>query len=96
LSYFTVGLYLSGFFMYYIRRFKTAWFEKYVYVISAALTGGVAFSAIIIFFAVQYHPKEVSWWGTNVVLSGVDGGAGQSALLEDLPAAGFFGPSSWH
>jgi OPT family small oligopeptide transporter len=96
LTYFTSGLYMSFIFMFYIRRYKTAWFEKYNYVLSAGLTGGVAFSAVIIFFAVQYHQKTVSWWGTNIVSEGVDGGAGQSALLQDLPARGFFGPAEWH
>ncbi|KAI7266467.1 OPT-domain-containing protein [Hortaea werneckii] len=96
LTYFTNGLYLSFAFMFYLRRYKTAWFEKYNYVISAALTGGVAFSAIIIFFAVEYHAKSISWWGTDVVDQGVDGGAGQSARFEDLPARGYFGPDTWH
>ena len=95
LTYFTVGLYLSFGFMYYLRRFKTAWFEKYTYVLSAAFTGGVAFSAIILFFAVQYHPKDLSWWGNNIVGKGVDGGAGRSALLTELPERGYFGPATW-
>ncbi|KAG5951036.1 hypothetical protein E4U53_003889 [Claviceps sorghi] len=94
LSYYTGGLYVSSFFMYYLKRYKTTWWEKYNYVLSAALTGGVAFSAIIIFFAVQYHPVELDWWGVNIQSSTIDGGAGQQALL-DLPAEGFFGPATW-
>lgn len=95
LTYFTSGLYVSFAFMFYVRRYKTAWFEKYVYVLSAALTGGVALSAVIIFFAVQFHPVSVSWWGTEVVAKGVDGGEGQQALLTTLPARGYFGPATW-
>ncbi|TKA28232.1 hypothetical protein B0A50_04204 [Salinomyces thailandicus] len=95
LTYFTTGLYFSFGFMFYLRRYKTAWFEKYNYVLSAALSGGVAFSAVIIFFAVQYHEVDISWWGTNVLDSGVDGGAGQGARLTTLPDSGVFGPSSW-
>lgn len=79
---------------YYLRRYKTAWWEKYNYVLAAALTAGVAFSGIIIFFAVQYHPKAVDWWGTRIIGEGDDGFAGQTALLP-LPEAGFFGPSTW-
>lgn len=96
LSNFTGGLYISFAFMYYLRRYKTAWWEKYNYVLSAALTGGVAFSGIIIFFAVQFDPKTINWWGSNVISSTIDGGAGQTALLTDLPAKGYFGPDSWH
>ncbi|KAG5979052.1 hypothetical protein E4U55_005617 [Claviceps digitariae] len=95
LSYFTGGLYVSAIFMYYLKRYKTAWWEKYNYVLSAALTGGVAFSAIIIFFAVQYHPVDLDWWGVNILSNTIDGGAGQQALLQDLPAKGYFGPDTW-
>ncbi|KAG6011086.1 hypothetical protein E4U43_008509 [Claviceps pusilla] len=95
LTYFTGGLYISAAFMYYLKRYKTAWWEKYNYVLSAALTGGVAFSGIIIFFAVQYHPVSLDWWGVNILSSTIDGGAGQQALIPDLPAKGFFGPDTW-
>jgi len=61
LSYFTTGLYFSIAFMYYLKRYKTAWWEKYNYVLAAAFQGGVAFSGLIIFFAVQYHPVIIDW-----------------------------------
>jgi hypothetical protein len=95
MSYFTGGLYVSFAFMYYLKRYKTAWWEKYNYIISAALTGGVAFSGIIIFFAVQYHPKTISWWGNNVLSTTLDGGgaSGQAALL---PPTEPFGPKTWY
>lgn len=95
LTYYTGGLYCSFVFMYYLRRYKTTWWEKYNYVLSAALTGGVAFSGIIIFFAVQYHQKSISWWGNNVLGGTIDGGAGQEALFPNLPAKGYFGPDTW-
>ncbi|KAM0262588.1 hypothetical protein ACHAQJ_001633 [Trichoderma viride] len=96
LTYYTGGLYFSFAFMYYLKRYKTSWWEKYNYVLSAALTGGVAFSGIIIFFAVQYHPVNISWWGTNVLGATIDGGTGQQTLLTELPAKGYFGPDTWH
>ena len=95
LTYLTGGFYISFAFMYYLRRYKTAWWEKYTYVLSAALTGGVAFSAIIIFFAVQYHPVNISWWGVNILEETLDGGSGRVALIEELPKEGFFGPPTW-
>lgn len=96
LTYFTSGLYFSVAFMYYLKRYKTAWWEKYTYVLSAALSGGVAFSGIIIFFAVQFHPVSVQWWGNNVTASGIDGHVGRQALLTELPAKGYFGPDTWY
>ncbi|KAK9345357.1 OPT oligopeptide transporter protein-domain-containing protein [Lipomyces starkeyi] len=90
LSYFTPGLYLSLFFMYFVKRRYLAWWEKYVYLLSASMTAAVAFSAIIIFFAVQYKSVMLNWWGNNVVYAGVDGGNGRQTLL-DIPAEGYFG-----
>ncbi|KAH8659988.1 oligopeptide transporter protein [Xylariales sp. PMI_506] len=95
LTYWTGGFYVSFAFMYYLRRYKTAWWEKYNYVLSAALTGGVAFSGIIIFFAVQYYPVTLDWWGVNILGETLDMGSGQLALIPDLPDKGYFGPDTW-
>lgn len=72
LTYFTSGLYVAWVFNSYIRQRYLKWWEKYNYVLSSSLTAGVAFSAIIIFFAVQYHEKDVNWWGNSVPFAGVD------------------------
>lgn len=79
--------------MKYVKTRYLAWFEKYNYILSAGLDAGVAFSAIIIFFAVQYHEKDVNWWGNNVVYEGIEGGYGQTTLknISDTPR-GYFGP----
>lgn len=89
LSYLTGGFYVSVAFMFYLRRYKTVWWEKYTYVLSAALTGAVAFSGLIIFFAVDWKIVEVNWWGTEVQDNTIDGGLGQQSLLTP-PAGGFF------
>lgn len=96
LSYFTPGLYLSFFFMWYIRRKYTVWWAKYNYILSGGLSGGVAFSAIIIFFSVQYHPKYISWWGNNVNDEGYDA-IGPARFNATLQAPdGYFGPRVGH
>ncbi|KAK9383567.1 OPT oligopeptide transporter protein-domain-containing protein [Kockiozyma suomiensis] len=91
ISYYIPGFYMSFAFMFFIRRRYLAWWEKYNYLLSSGLGAGLAFSVIIIFFAVQYHPKYVVWWGLNVLYSGVEGGEGQVSLLQ-VPEAGYFGP----
>lgn len=90
LTYMTGSMYLSFAFMYYIRKKYIDWWAKYTYVLSSSLTAGVAFSAIIIFFAVQYHPKEINWWGNKVSYSGIDSAGGS---LKSLPDGQIFGPS---
>lgn len=96
LSYYTPGMILSYFFMYVIRRRYTSWWEKYNYILSGGLSAGIAFSSIIIYFSVQYHPKYISWWGNNVNDNGYDA-MGMARLNVTLDAPdGYFGPRIGH
>lgn len=70
LCYFTGGLYFAFLFNYYLLNKYVAWWEKYNYVLPASLTAGVALSAIIVFFSVQYHEK--SWFGGEILFKIVD------------------------
>lgn len=92
LGYYTPALITSYFFMHYIRKHYFDWWSKYTYVLGGGLQAGVAFSAIIIFFAVQYKEKDVNWWGNSVSYAGVDGvgPALKDAALE--APDGYFGP----
>ncbi|TVY54052.1 Oligopeptide transporter 2 [Lachnellula cervina] len=89
MSYKTPGMILSFVFMYWLPRHRLAWWEKYNYTLSAALTAGVALSGLIMFFAIGYHPKSLSWWGNKVSSAGVDGSL---VGILPLPARGYFGP----
>ncbi|KAE8447140.1 hypothetical protein EG329_011124 [Mollisiaceae sp. DMI_Dod_QoI] len=89
LSYKTPGMILSFIFMYWLPRHRLAWWEKYNYVLSAALTAGVAVSGLVMFFAIGYNPKSLKWWGNTVSGAGIDG-AGKG--IWPLPARGYFGP----
>ncbi|ODQ82745.1 hypothetical protein BABINDRAFT_31681 [Babjeviella inositovora NRRL Y-12698] len=95
LSNYTAGMYIGFAFMYVIKRRFSSWWEKYNYVLASALNAGIAFSAIIIFFSVQYHAKNIDWWGNNVPYLGIEGkgkGTRQSLLNITDTARGFFGP----
>ena len=91
LSYLTAGMYASFAFMHYLRKRYLTWWEKYNYVLSSSLTAGCAFSAVIIFFTVQYHPKDIDWWGNNVPYNGLD--ASLPGRLEIPEDPGYIGPS---
>lgn len=58
-------------------------------VLSAALTTGVAVSALVKFFALDYHPVTLKWWGNTVSSAGVDG---SSVGIFPIPDRGYFGP----
>lgn len=91
LSYRTGGLYLALLFNMYIKSRYLAWWKKYAYILEAGMGTGIAICAIIIFFAVQYNPVIVDWWGNNVPYVGVDG-TGLS-IIEPIPDVGYFGPA---
>ncbi len=89
LSYKTPGFILSFIFMYWLPKRRLAWWEKYNYVLSAALTAGVAISALIMFFAVGYNPIKLDWWGNRISYAGMDG---RSVGILPIPERGYFGP----
>ncbi|KAK3377360.1 OPT oligopeptide transporter protein-domain-containing protein [Lasiosphaeria ovina] len=89
MAYKTPGFLLSLFFMYWLPRHRLAWWEKYNYVLSAALTAGVAISALVMFFAVGYNPVKLNWWGNTVSYAGVDG---KGVGVLPIPDRGYFGP----
>ena len=74
LLYFTGGLYISFIFMFYIKKNYLLWWEKYNYILTSGLSAGVAFSTLIIFFTVQYHPYPLKWWGNSIGQQGIEGG----------------------
>ncbi|KAJ6518167.1 oligopeptide transporter [Mycena vitilis] len=86
-------------FQYVIRRRHFAWWTKYNYVLSAALDSGVAVSAVLIFFILQYPQNGniglntiQSWWGNTVWLNTADGNKTPLITLED---GATFGPTTW-
>ncbi|PHH65638.1 hypothetical protein CDD81_1724 [Ophiocordyceps australis] len=89
LAYKTPGLLLSFVFMYWLPRRRLAWWTRYNYTLSAALTAGLALSALLVFFALGLRPVKLEWWGNRVSMAGVDG---QMVGLLPIPERGYFGP----
>lgn len=92
LLYYTGGFYLSYLFMYYIKKNYSLWWEKYNYILTTALSAGIAFSALVIFFTIKYDNIELNWWGNQVSNYGIEGYNGQMSWLSasDAPE-GYFG-----
>lgn len=92
LLYYTGGLYLSFIFMYYIKKNYLLWWEKYNYILTSALSAGVAFSALLIFFTVKADSIKLDWWGNRISYMGREGDEGSLSWLrvEDAPE-GYFG-----
>ncbi|VAI22020.1 unnamed protein product [Triticum turgidum subsp. durum] len=47
-------------------KYRKGWWQKYNYVLSAALDAGTAFMGVLIFFALQNAHHDLKWWGTEV------------------------------
>ncbi|KAJ7904701.1 OPT oligopeptide transporter [Mycena olivaceomarginata] len=86
-------------FQYVIRRRHFAWWTKYNYVLSAAMDAGVAISAVLIFFILQYprggtigENTIAVWWGNTVYANTADG---NKTPLISLGDGETFGPATW-
>ncbi|KAJ0383775.1 hypothetical protein COL922a_009773 [Colletotrichum nupharicola] len=65
-----------------------AFWSKYNYVLSVALSTAIAIAAVVIFFAVSYHGFEVNWWGNDS-----EKGCETTACTRlKLPKGEYFGP----
>lgn len=87
LLYYSGGFYLSYIFMHRIKRRYTLWWEKYNYILTSALSSGVAFSALMIFF-VQYSGASIDWWGNRLSYMGIEGAREKPAWLNAKEAPG--------
>jgi OPT family oligopeptide transporter len=62
-----IAWFLVGFiFNFVVFRFRKVWWQRYNYVLSAALDAGLAFMGVLLYFALQVEDKNISWWGSSV------------------------------
>lgn len=61
---FTSWIFVGFVFNYVVLRYRKKWWQKYNYILSAALDAGVAFMTVLIYFALG-SVGGVSWWGSG-------------------------------
>lgn len=64
-------------FNFFIFRYRKKWWQRYNYILSAALDAGVAFMGVFLYFALTMENKSIQWWGT----------AGEHCQLATCPTA---------
>lgn len=52
-------------FNFFVFRYRKKWWQRYNYILSAAMDAGVAFMAVLLYFSVGMENKSITWWGTN-------------------------------
>ncbi len=90
--FYTIGnFYIGALFNFYLRNKYLRWWQKYNYILYAALGTGIGFGGVIMFFATGYkHIVTINWWGNTVPFAGADS-AGTPLVL--LPKGEIFGPA---
>ncbi|GMH03050.1 hypothetical protein Nepgr_004889 [Nepenthes gracilis] len=56
---------VGTFFNFFIFRHKKQWWQRYNYILSAALDAGVAFMAVLLYFVLGMQNISLAWWGTD-------------------------------
>lgn len=57
-------LIIGTFFNFFVFRYRKKWWQRYNYILSAALDAGVAFMAVLLYFTLTMENRSVNWWGT--------------------------------
>lgn len=52
-------------FNFFIFRYRKKWWQRYNYILSAALDAGVAFMAVLLYFTVGMENRNIHWWGNH-------------------------------
>ncbi|KAJ5716810.1 OPT oligopeptide transporter [Penicillium malachiteum] len=84
-TYVMAPLIVGTVFNFYIKRHYLAWWEKYAYVLTSSFGAALAISAVVIFFAVEYHTVSINWWGNSVSFAGCDD---TGCTIKAVPAGG--------
>lgn len=52
-------------FNFFVFRYRKQWWQRYNYILSAAMDAGVAFMAVLLYFSLGIEEKSLTWWGTD-------------------------------
>ncbi|GFP86851.1 oligopeptide transporter 4 [Phtheirospermum japonicum] len=52
-------------FNFFVFRYRKSWWQRYNYILSAALDAGVAFMAVVLYFTLGMENRGLDWWGTS-------------------------------
>ncbi|KAK6945864.1 Oligopeptide transporter, OPT superfamily [Dillenia turbinata] len=58
-------LLIGTIFNFFVFRYRKRWWQRYNYILSAALDAGVAFMGVLLYFTVGLKNINLDWWGTQ-------------------------------
>ncbi|CAJ2678238.1 unnamed protein product [Trifolium pratense] len=62
---FNAWMVVGTIFNFFIFRYRKKWWQRYNYVLSAALDARVAFMAVVLYFALGLENISLNWWRTD-------------------------------
>eukprot|EP01018_Ginkgo_biloba_P001644 Gb_01018 [translate_table: standard] len=62
---YTSWILVGTIFNFFVFRYRKTWWQRYNYVLSAALDAGLAFMGVLLYFSLSLENKSISWWGTD-------------------------------
>ncbi|KAK1323711.1 Oligopeptide transporter 4 [Acorus calamus] len=62
---YTSWIFVGTIFNFFVFRYRKKWWQRYNYVLSAALDAGVAFSAVLVYITLKMYGKDLLWWGNS-------------------------------
>ncbi|TYI28297.1 hypothetical protein ES332_A05G235200v1 [Gossypium tomentosum] len=62
---FNCWLIIGFIFNYYVFKYRKGWWQRYNYVLSAALDAGLAFMGVLLYFTLTMHGISISRWGSD-------------------------------
>ncbi|XVE55645.1 hypothetical protein DITRI_Ditri03aG0175100 [Diplodiscus trichospermus] len=62
---FNCWLLIGVVFNYYVFKYRKGWWQRYNYVLSAALDAGLAFMGVLLYFTLTMQDIGISWWGAD-------------------------------
>ncbi|XP_075642837.1 oligopeptide transporter 4-like isoform X2 [Castanea sativa] len=62
---YTSWILVGTIFNFFVFRYQRNWWQRYNYVLSAALDAGVAFMAVLLYFSLGMENRNLHWWGSD-------------------------------
>ncbi|KAE8659227.1 Oligopeptide transporter 4 [Hibiscus syriacus] len=62
---YTSWILVGTIFNFFAFRYRKQWWQRYNYILSAALDAGVAFMTVLLYIALGVEDKGLNWWGAS-------------------------------
>ncbi|CAK9181405.1 unnamed protein product [Ilex paraguariensis] len=62
---FNSWIFIGTIFNFFIFRYRKKWWQRYNYVLSAAMDAGLAFMGVLLYFSLGMENISITWWGAE-------------------------------